>query len=151
MNNDYYNNPNTQPGGGSPYRSQPPVKNPGATMAMVSLILGIGSIFTLLTVYLPLILGSISIVFALLSKGYGKRLLASAKAGIITSISGMVLIISLIGAVLGLIFSLDGEDMIRFGQEMDEQFEEQMGISLEEFTGESYEDVMKSYADMLGK
>lgn len=120
-------------------------------MAMISLILGIGSIFTLLTVYLPLIFGSISIVFALLSKGYGKKLLASAKAGIITSIGGMVLIISLIGAVLGLIFSLDGEDMIRFGQEMDEQFEEQMGISLEEFTGESYEDVMKSYADMLGK
>lgn len=152
MDNNNYNNPYTQPGGKQYYSNpQPAFKNPGATMATVSLVLGIGSIFTLLTVYFPLILGSLAIVFAVLSTGYGKKMLASAKVGIGTAIGGIVLVITIIGSVLGLIFSLSGDDMIQFGQEMDKQFEEQMGISLEEFAGESYEDVMKTYVDLLGK
>ena len=69
MENNHYNNPYTQPDQQQNYnRPQSPLHNPGLTMATVSMILGIGSIFTLFTVYLPLILGSIAILFAILSR-----------------------------------------------------------------------------------
>ena len=152
MENNNYNNPYHTSGNNEYYsRPQPPLRNPGATMATVSMLLGLGSIFTILTVYFPLILGSIAILFAVLSKGYGKKMLVSAKVGIGTAIGGMVLVITMIGSIVAVIFSLSGDDLIRFGQTMDQQFEEQTGIEIEDVAGESYEDLMRDYVELLGK
>ncbi len=131
------------------------IRNPGQTFAIISLILGILSIFSIFSIYPPFICGSIAIVLAILSKGYGKKMLGIAKAGIITAASGMALVFVVFGIMISVtikfLSSLSGEQMIEFGRQMDEQIEEQFGWDMEELAGSSYEDVMKMYADLLGK
>ena len=41
--------------------------------------------------------------------------------------------------------------MIRLGQQMDQQLEDQFGISPDEILGQSYEEIMKQYAEAMGK
>ncbi len=139
-----YNNQNN-------YRPPQSYPHPGATFATVSMILGVGSVFTLLTVYLPFILGSLSIIFAVLSSGAGQKLLATAKVGIGSAIGSMAMIIALMGTVLGLILGTSRENMLQLGQQMDQMIENQMGASPQELIGESYEDIMRSFADAMGK
>lgn len=139
QNNNYYSNGQNHP-----------IRNPGQTLATISLILGLASIFTMLTVYLPLILGSLAIVFAILSKGYGKKMLTIAKAGIGTALGGMALIIVIVGSLVVLLLSSSGDTLIQFGQQMDQQFEQQTGQKLEDVLGTSYEDMMREYAESSG-
>lgn len=139
-----YNNQNN-------YRPPQSYPHPGATFATVSMILGVGSVFTLLTVYLPFILGSLSIIFAVLSSGAGQKLLATAKVGIGSAIGSMAMIIALMGTVLGLILGTSRENILQLGQQMDQMIENQMGASPQELIGESYEDIMRSFADAMGK
>lgn len=127
------------------------LQNAGATFATVSMILGMGCMFSFLTVYLPLVFGSLSIIFALLSKGYGKKLLISAKIGLCTAIGCIGLIIVIMGTFITLFLSSSRSDMIRLGQQMDQQLEDQFGISPDEILGQSYEDIMEDFADSLGK
>ena len=96
-----------------------------------------------LTVYLPLVFGSLSIIFAILSKGYGKKLLISAKIGLCTAIGCIGLIIVIMGTFITLFLSSSRSDMIRLGQQMDQQLEDQFGISPDEILGQSYEDIME--------
>lgn len=131
--------------------NQPQFHNAGATFATVSMILGLGCMFTFLTVYIPLVLGSLSIIFALLSKGYGKKMLVSAKIGMCTAIGCMALIATIMGTFISLFLSSSRTDMIRMGQQLDQQLEDQLGISPDEILGQSYEDMMKTFADSLGK
>ncbi len=152
MDYNYNNNPYTQPNNQyNPNNQNQFIRNPGQTMAMVSLILGIASIFTILTVYLPLILGSIAIVLAILSKGYGKKMLATAKAGIGTAIGGIALIAVVFGSVISLFFSLSGDQLVEFGRQIDEMFEQQTGQDIEDIAGTSYEEIMKSFSEIIGK
>ena len=152
MDYNYNNNPYTQPNNQyNPHNQNQFIRNPGQTMAMVSLILGIASIFTILTVYLPLILGSIAIVLAILSKGYGKKMLATAKAGIGTAIGGIALIAVVFGSVISLFFSLSGDQLVEFGRQIDEMFEQQTGQDIEDIAGTSYEEIMKSFSEIIGK
>lgn len=147
-NNDPYSQPN------NPYNPNSQtqfIRNPGQTMAMISLILGIASILTLLTIYLPIILGSLAIVLAILSKGYGKKMLAIAKVGIGTAIGGMALIIAIFGSVISLLLSMSGDQLIDLGRQVDEQFERQTGMDIEDIAGTSYEEIMKTYSEMIGK
>ncbi len=125
------------------------IRNPGQTLATISMVLGLASMFTLFTVYIPLICGSIAIVLAILSKGYGKKMLSMAKIGIGTAIGGMALVISIVGSMTALILSSDGDFLVEFGQQMDQQFEQQTGQKLEDLLGTSYEDIMKSYSETL--
>ena len=125
----------------SPYRSGS-FPNPGNTMAIVSLILGIGCVGTIFTVYLPFVLGSLAIIFAILSKGYGKKMLGTAKAGIGISIAGIILVSAMISALVGVIL---------FGQQVDQQLESQTGLDPEDILGTSYEEIMREYADLLNK
>lgn len=155
---DYNNNTNpyTQPNNNYYSNGQNQfIRNPGQTMATVSLILGIVSIFTIFTVYIPLICGSLAIILAILSKGYGKKMLGIAKAGITTGIVGITLIITVIviviSSLLNLISTLSAEEMIEFGRQFDEQFEQQTGQEIEDVAGTSYEEIMKMYAELLGK
>ena len=48
-------------------------RNPGMAMATASLLLGLASFFTIMTVILPFICGGLAILFALLSKGIGQQ------------------------------------------------------------------------------
>ena len=147
--NQNYNSSNMQ-NPQSPYRSCS-FPNPGNTMAIVSLILGIGCVGTIFTVYLPFVLGSLAIIFAILSKGYGKKMLGTAKAGIGISIAGIILVSAMISALVGVILSSSRDTLIRFGQQVDQQLESQTGLDPEDILGTSYEEIMREYADLLNK
>lgn len=140
------NNPYTQPNNNF-YSNNPNqyIRNPGQTMATAAMVLGVASIFTMFTVYIPFICGSLAIVFAILSKGYGKKMLAAAKIGIGTAIAGIVLIATIVGSVSAMLFSLSSEDLVNLGRQLDQQFESQTGRELEDILGTSYEDLMKEY------
>lgn len=133
------------------YNQQQNFHNAGATFATVSMILGLGCMFSFLTVYLPLVLGSLSIIFALLSKGYGKKMMIGAKIGMCTAIGCMALIVTVMGTFITLFLNSSRADMVRMGQQLDQQIEDQLGISPDEVLGQSYEDIMKTFADSLGK
>lgn len=147
-NNNY--NPYTQPDNGyGPGGQRGMIRNPGQGMATASMVLGLISIFTVFTVYLPLICGGIALILAILSKGYGKRMLPTARIGVGTAIGGIALIVTLLGSVTAMLLS-GGDNLVQLGRQMDQQFERQTGQKLENFLGESYEDIMKNYAEMLG-
>lgn len=139
-----YNNQNN-------YRPPQIYQHPGTTFATISMILGLGSIFTLLTFYLPIILGSLSIIFAILSTSAGQKALATAKVGICTAIGSMTLAVALMGMTMGLFLSASREDLIQFGQQTDQMIEDLTGAQPEDLRGQSYEDTMKSFADAIGK
>lgn len=149
---DYNNNPYPQPNNNY-YQNGPNqlFRNPGQAMAMASLILGVASIFTLLTIYLPLVFGSMAIVLAILSKGYGKKMLGIARAGIGTAIGAMTLVVAIWGTIISFFLSLSGDALIEFGRQIDQQFEQQTGRDIEDLTGISYEELMRMYAESMGK
>lgn len=148
-----YNNytPYTEQNQNNQYAQGPIGRNPGQSMATASMILGLIGLFTVFTVYIPLICGSIAIILAVLSKGYGKKMLAYAKVGIGTAIGGVALIASIIFSLVGILLSSSGDDLVNFGRAMDKQFEQQTGRELEDILGQSYEDIMKSYTEIMGK
>lgn len=139
-----YNNQNN-------YRSPQNYRNPGMTFATVSMILGLGSIFTLLTVYLPIILGSLSIIFAILSTTAGQKVLATAKIGIGAAIGSLALVVILMGMTMSMLLGSSRDNLIRLGQQMDQMVEDQTGISPKDLAGQSYEDIMNDFADAMGK
>lgn len=148
---DYNNNNNPYTQENNTYYSNGqgrPVRNPGQTMATMAMVLGLASIFTMFTIYIPLICGSLAVVFAILSKGYGKKMLAAAKIGIGTAIAGIALIVTILGSVSAMLLSLSSEDLVNLGRELDQQFESQTGRELEEVLGTSYEEIMKEYTGM---
>ena len=148
---DYNNNNNPYTQQNNNYYSSGqgrPVRNPGQTMATMAMVLGLASIFTMFTIYIPLICGSLAVVFAILSKGYGKKMLAAAKIGIGTAIAGIALIVTILGSVSAMLLSLSSEDLVNLGRELDQQFESQTGRELEEVLGTSYEDIMREYTGM---
>lgn len=114
--------------------------------AFAALILGVSALFSLFTVYLPLILGSLAILFALLSKGYGKKMVITAKIGFISAITGLSLILSIL--VVGitslyLLFATCTDDqLLHYGSQLDQAVEMQLGQSTEEMFGTSYEDMI---------
>ena len=125
------------------------IRNPGQTLATASMILGLASIFTLFTIYIPMICGSIAIVLALLSKGYGKKMLTTAKVGVGTAIGGIILIVTIFGSLFALLLSSSSDTLIKFGQQMDQQFQQQTGQEFKDVFGTSYEDIMRDYAKEL--
>lgn len=150
---DYNNNysPYEGPNQNNQYAQGPVLRNPGQSMATASMVLGVIGLFTIFTVYIPLICGSLAIILAVLSKGYGKKMLIAARVGIGTAIGGVVLISTIIFSLVGLLLSSSGDDLVNFGRAMDKQFEDQTGMELEDILGQSYEDIMKNYTEILGK
>lgn len=146
-NNNY--NPYTQPEHQyDPNRTDNIIRNPGQSLATASMVLGLVSIFTVFMVYLPLICGGTALILAILSKGYGRKMLATAKIGVGSAIGGLALIVAVFGSVFALLLS-GGDALVEFGRQMDQRFESQTGQKLEDFLGESYEDMMQNYADLL--
>ena len=139
-----YNNENEYPGTSFEYNNGFAPGNNG--FAFAALILGVSALFSLFTVYLPLILGSLAILFALLSKGYGKKMAATAKIGFISAITGLSLILSILAVgitSLYLLFATSTDDqLLHYGSQIDQAIEMQLGQSTEEMFGTSYEDMM---------
>lgn len=126
-------------------------QNPGQNFAMIAMILGVGCLFTFFTVYLPIVMGSLAVIFAILSKGYAKKMLLTAKIGMISAVSSLAILLSIIALLLTFIFSSSREMLTGTGRILDQQIEDQMGGSSEDLFGISYEELMEQYADMLGK
>lgn len=83
-----------------------PVKSPQSNMALASLVMGIIGIVTSCCCYGGLIFGSLGVLFALLSKTED-RFEGYAKAGLITSIIGVVMAVLL--GIAWIIFAVAGE------------------------------------------
>lgn len=105
-------------------------------MAKAAMITGIISavslVFILLFPFTPFVLGSVSIVLAMLSRGSGKRLSPHAKTGLITSacsIGAVFLVIILISVLL---FT-------------SETFIEEFNRTYEDYYGESFDDFYEYY------
>ena len=128
-----YNNENEYSGTSFEYNNGFAPGNNG--FAFTALILGVSALFSLFTVYLPLILGSLAILFALLSKGYGKKMVTTAKIGFISAVTGIT--------SLYLLFATCTDDqLLHYGSQLDQAVEMQLGQSTEEMFGTSYEDMI---------
>ena len=124
---------------------------PGQNFAMISMILGTGCLFTFFTVYLPIFMGSIAIILAVISKGYAKKMLMTAKIGMISAISCLAVLLSIFTLVFTFLFSSDRALLTNTGRMLDKQIEAQMGESSEDIFGTSYEELMEQFADTFGK
>ena len=60
-------------------------------------------------------------------------------------------ICSIIFSLVGVLLASSGDDLVNFGKAMDEQFEQQTGRELEDILGQSYEDIMRDYTEIMGK
>lgn len=136
MENNYYNQPVSK------------LTNPGLTMAVTSLFLGIASLFSMLTIFLPLALGGFAILFALLSKGYAKKMTAQAKAGFICGLAGISVTATIFISSFAMIFS-NPDMLVTIGQQYDAVCEDMYGQPAEDIFGFSFEDMMEDYADVL--
>lgn len=108
--------------------------------AVASLVMGILAMITLCTIYLPIVLGSLSIIFAILSKGSQKKMPGMSQAGIIVSASGIVLSIVTIAATVFIL--LTNPDIYReYKNELNRMFSQQYGIT--------YDELMEEYQNSL--
>lgn len=138
MNNQNQNfnpNPNTNPYG-APFPNQPqypPVrKSPAEGLINAAMVLGITAIVSafFLTIYFPFILGSISIIMALLSKGQELKMASKAKVGIVCSIIGLVFNLVIVSCSMYTIFN-------------NKQIFQQFDALYEQIYGESFSDTYK--------
>lgn len=106
-----------------------PFRPSGDGLATAAMILGILSIITAMTftIYPSLILGSIGIVLALLSKGRAPKLVSKAKIGTTCAIAG-ILFTGLTGVTM---IKMVHDDPALLEQVLD-NFEQQYGVSYEE-------------------
>lgn len=114
---------------------QPEQKNPFALAAM---ILGLCSFMFLCTIFLPLPLGALSILFVILSRRHGKRLQSPAVTGLVTSIASMALsLVVIIMAIVSGFTMLKPENR----DKLNEQYQQMYGVDFDEYM----EDYMKEF------
>ena len=148
-NNPYNQNNSTTDNNPYGYQYTPPVRIPGNGFANAAMILGIISIVTaiMLTLYFPFALGSLAILFALLSKGRAPKMQGRAKAGIICGTIGLAINISIF--VSSICFVLSNPDLlIESAQMYDDMFEQMYGQPSEDILGDSMEDII---SNMFGR
>ncbi len=144
---DFYNHENkSRPEEQQPYH--PAFQNPGHTMACVSLFLGLAALFSVLTVFVPLISGGLAIVLALLSKGYAKKMSGPARIGCTCAITGICITVFILAYSAITIFT-NPNLLIQLGRQYDATYESMYGQSAEDAFGFSFEDMMEDYADAL--
>ena len=117
---------------------------PTNKFAVASMILGICSLIFLCTIFLPLFLGALGLIFAMLSKRRGQKTESPAVTGIITSSMGMG--ISLIICIVSVVFT---SMMMRpeNREQLDALYEKNLGMSYEEFIAEIYGEDMLEMLD----
>ena len=103
-------------------------RNNTNTFATISLIFGILTFLSLLTVVFPYVFGSLAIIFAILSKGSSLKMDSLAKTAVTISLSGILLITALAG---GTVYQLATNEEYRAN--VSAEFENVYGMSLEEY------------------
>lgn len=129
--------------GNTPYGYQysPPYTVPGQKLANAAMVLGIISVLStiLMTVYIPMILGSIAIILAILSKGLKSHMTGQAMTGLICGVGGLIMNLGILISTLMFIFS-HPELLQEAAKTYDAQFEAIYGEPTEEMFGQSLED-----------
>ena len=108
-------------------------------MITASMILGIAAIVSafMMTVYFPFILGGISIIMALLSKGHEQKMASKAKTGVVCSIIGLVLNVIIVVSSVYTVFS--NETAYRqFDQMYEYIYGESFSDTYEKLTGQEF-------------
>lgn len=108
------------PGGGYGYGYQAPRRSPGYGISLASMILGIGALFLSLSVWVSLVCGILAVVFACVGRARDGKFSASAKAGLITGIIAIVVVIALI-----VCFIFFGDAIKAFLEELSNRLEQQ--------------------------
>ena len=122
--------------------------SPGLPMATASMFLGLAAMFTTMTVFLPPLLGGLAIVTALLSKGYGRKMILQAKVGMILGIFALTVVAVIVFSILAMMIS-NPDLLIEIGRQYDAMYQNIYGQSFESLNGISYEDIMRQYADFF--
>lgn len=127
---------NSYPPYGTPMQPAP-VRHKGDGMATASMALGVISLVSLLFLqfWIPLILGGISIILAILSRGNLKTMFSKAKAGIICSGIALGLDVCFCIFALWIAFILPNQSP-QFRKELNNAFEQQYGFSYDELMEE---------------
>lgn len=146
-------NQNWQPSGYpyQPYRpNQPYQTEPKNTFAVVAMVLGLCSLLSLCTFFLPLPLGALSIVFVILSTRQGRKMSGPAITGLVTSLVGIVVGLIFLVSIMGTAFSLLKSEN---RDELNEQFESIYGMDFDEYMeriyGEDFDDMMNQIEDQF--
>lgn len=121
----FINRPGVDPQTPPPERKVIPV-NSFARAAMVLGIVSLALAFTF-TVYPTLILGALSIILALLSRGSEKKMVKSAKTGVIIGTIALCANLVLVSSSLYMVFSND-----TYRQQFNEIYESMYGKSFED-------------------
>ena len=123
------------------YRQNSPAvrRNP---FTVASMIMGICSLLTICTAILPLPLGALGILFAILSYRKGRQMDTMAVTGIATSCVGLLFSLAVVGMAFAMMPSMlrdpEYRDMLNryyesvYGQSYDDLFENAYGIDLDE-------------------
>lgn len=123
------------------YRQPSPVtrRNP---FTIASLVLGICSLLTICTAILPLPLGALGIIFAILSYRKGRHMDGMAITGVATSCVGLIFSLIMFGITFAMMPSMlrdqEYRDMLNrysesvYGQSYDDLFENTYGIDLDD-------------------
>ena len=151
-NNQYNNGWNTnspygQPGGY--YYQQTNDTEQKNSFFTAAMILGIGSLLTICTFFLPLPLAALSILFICLGKRKHAKINTPGTIGLVTSIVGMV--VGLIIAVVTLVSAFSLLKPENRGT-LNNQFEQIYGMDFEEYMeyiyGEDYADYLEQFDSM---
>lgn len=112
---------------------------------VATLITGLLSLLSICTGILPLPLGALGVLFAVLSRRKGQRLETSAFVGVISSVMGMalsiVIIIMSFAALPSMLKSPEYREQLNsvseamYGMSFDDMIEEGYGIDLDELLG----------------
>ena len=105
---------------------------PGAGFITASYIMGILTIVTtiLCTVYLPYVFGSLSILFALLSRGNAKKMAQRASFGMRSAIVGLIMNTALIVTCVTLVFT-------------NPQMRQQLNNTMKQVYGRTFDEIMQ--------
>lgn len=119
-----------------------PKQNP---FVMASLIMGLLALITICTGILPLLFGSLGIIFAVLANRKGKRMETPAFIGVITSVVGLamssVIVVMSFAMLPTMLKSPEYREQLNtvsesmYGITFDEMMEEGYGIDLDELLG----------------
>ena len=127
---EYFYNQNKNYG----YHDQP-THATGHVLASVAMYAGIICIVTMWTLYIPIIVGGLGVIFAFLSQGFEKKLSNNAKTGMYLSAGGMLICLTIL--IGGSIYLLNNpERFLEMAIQLD-----RMGPAME--FGFSYEEAVR--------
>lgn len=131
-NGPYYRRPNINDYGDTPATGNRPQPEPPNALARASKIIGIVAVLSVFsfTVYPAIVLGSLAIILALLSRGASLKLHPSAKTGIQTSAIAIGINVALVSVIFIIVFA-------------NPNFEEDFNNMWERIYGMPYDEMME--------